>query len=324
MIAAMGETTSGDMLLQADVPCARCGYNLRTLRVDGRCPECAADVGASIWTHRRKQKHCPQAPELLSTADPRWIRQLRFGAAMSVLVFLLMFTMGLAPDWAYELKTTPRRAMLGIACTTWALSCYSAWKLAAPEPLTTRGGVPTNLAIFPILVRHGARRHLRICAALFVTAPFVAQLGPRYNKGWEIILPALVSLLAGVFASWLYYHHVSRLAWRLGSRNISIQAKVLGVLNVLIFVGALMPGLSHAEDSLSGITKMPTIIFGSPQVAISTIRSIRHGYFHWGDLVYLSLFAWAFFVAVWLLTRLYVIRRLPGNGSENTPTSSAP
>ncbi len=34
--------------ISGDLGCITCGYNLRTLHVDGRCPECGADVRASI------------------------------------------------------------------------------------------------------------------------------------------------------------------------------------------------------------------------------------------------------------------------------------
>ena len=35
---------SGSIPITADVPCVRCGYNLRTLDTGGKCPECGTDV----------------------------------------------------------------------------------------------------------------------------------------------------------------------------------------------------------------------------------------------------------------------------------------
>jgi uncharacterized repeat protein (TIGR04138 family) len=35
-------------LTNGDLPCVECGYNLRGLASDGRCPECGADVADSI------------------------------------------------------------------------------------------------------------------------------------------------------------------------------------------------------------------------------------------------------------------------------------
>jgi len=53
--------------IAVDVPCRRCGYNLRGLKPDGRCPECGTDVRVSLVT-------------LLRAADPAWVRRLAHGA----------------------------------------------------------------------------------------------------------------------------------------------------------------------------------------------------------------------------------------------------
>jgi hypothetical protein len=42
--------------VEGDVPCGRCGYNLRTLAVEGVCPECAALVGESLRLFARAQE----------------------------------------------------------------------------------------------------------------------------------------------------------------------------------------------------------------------------------------------------------------------------
>src|SRR4051812_24406743 len=52
----------------ASVPCRRCAYNLRSLSVAGRCPECGAPVGVSIHG------------DLLRYADPQWLQNLSAGA----------------------------------------------------------------------------------------------------------------------------------------------------------------------------------------------------------------------------------------------------
>ncbi len=39
-----------DRVISADLFCANCGYNLRTLRFRGRCPECGSDYNARrLW-----------------------------------------------------------------------------------------------------------------------------------------------------------------------------------------------------------------------------------------------------------------------------------
>jgi hypothetical protein len=51
-----------------DLTCALCGYNLRGLRAIGDCPECGAPVERSLL------------PNLISNADPRWLRRILLGA----------------------------------------------------------------------------------------------------------------------------------------------------------------------------------------------------------------------------------------------------
>jgi hypothetical protein len=57
------------VLLSENIPCLRCGYNLRALSKDSRCPECSTPVASSL------------NPTLLRYADPSWtsILALAFG-----------------------------------------------------------------------------------------------------------------------------------------------------------------------------------------------------------------------------------------------------
>ena len=53
-----------DGRLDQDLPCLKCGYNLRTLFDDGQCPEC----GASVHESARLAWLCQH--------DPAWLRRL--------------------------------------------------------------------------------------------------------------------------------------------------------------------------------------------------------------------------------------------------------
>ncbi|MCH8859402.1 MAG: hypothetical protein IID54_07490, partial [Proteobacteria bacterium] len=55
-----------------DVPCRRCGYNLRSLPADGKCPECGSAVAISIHGF------------YLRFAPPAWVRRLALGAKLLV------------------------------------------------------------------------------------------------------------------------------------------------------------------------------------------------------------------------------------------------
>jgi hypothetical protein len=70
-----------------DLPCAQCGYNLRTLAHASRCPECATPVAVSL------------APNPMAHADPAKLRRVRAGLLLSVASALLATTV---PAVAYR------------------------------------------------------------------------------------------------------------------------------------------------------------------------------------------------------------------------------
>jgi len=79
--SSAGETVEQDLL------CPACSYNLRGLRVGGRCPECGAPIAAELLSS-------PYAE-----ADPRWLRRVLRGVLLLQFqlapVFLVMLLSGL-------------------------------------------------------------------------------------------------------------------------------------------------------------------------------------------------------------------------------------
>src|SRR5687768_11722668 len=79
--------------LTQDVPCHRCGYNLRGLTPPGGCPECGRDLRDSIHAHRLRPKPLPPP-------DPAWARQVREGAWLAVAAFIGLLVPVFAPvEW---------------------------------------------------------------------------------------------------------------------------------------------------------------------------------------------------------------------------------
>lgn len=79
------EKTSSVETIARDIACCRCGYNLRGLGLDGRCPECGEAVEVS------------GAGRLLAVSDPKWRWRLRLGAGLhaSGLIGFLLVLMNL-------------------------------------------------------------------------------------------------------------------------------------------------------------------------------------------------------------------------------------
>ncbi len=60
-----------------DLPCISCGYNLRSLPMSGRCPECNSAIESALhhgW---------------LMFADPQWLRRLRSGVTFALWAVLV-------------------------------------------------------------------------------------------------------------------------------------------------------------------------------------------------------------------------------------------
>src|SRR3954469_9898860 len=79
----------------AEIPCQRCGYDLRAHPPDGLCPECGASV-----TEARRLAAIPLRPAWRDS-DPRWRRRMLAG--MWILVLLPLMDALKAFGWASRL-----------------------------------------------------------------------------------------------------------------------------------------------------------------------------------------------------------------------------
>jgi hypothetical protein len=76
--------------IKYDLPCPRCGYNLRGLIPDGLCPECGQAIALALREN------------LLRYADPDWVRVIRCGVSCEMgwlLLLPVMFLMGMISPW---------------------------------------------------------------------------------------------------------------------------------------------------------------------------------------------------------------------------------
>lgn len=94
-----GSGATGSSLIDSDLECIGCGYNLRTLTRDANCPECAAPVADSVDAF-------PPAFLFRRWSSIRWIRLGLLLWVLSILAWaggLIYCTMRVA--WATELWT---------------------------------------------------------------------------------------------------------------------------------------------------------------------------------------------------------------------------
>jgi hypothetical protein len=83
--ASASVAVSVDGRIAEDKLCVDCGYNLRSLKTDGRCPECGVEVAASLVGH---ELHAASLPWLRTVR--RGFVQLRAAIVLALLVGLLV------------------------------------------------------------------------------------------------------------------------------------------------------------------------------------------------------------------------------------------
>jgi hypothetical protein len=105
----------------ADTPCRKCQYNLRSLSVQGLCPECGTPVGLSVLG------------DLLRYSDPEWLHKLRTGVNL-IIAAVLFSILGavLGAILSFRLHTTLPPVMSGLM--TGVLYFLGGWFLTMPDP----------------------------------------------------------------------------------------------------------------------------------------------------------------------------------------------
>jgi hypothetical protein len=101
-----------------DVPCRKCGYNLRGLNVETRCPECGAAVGFSIQG------------DFLQFSDPIWLDTLANGARIYIYGVALMILGGMGASALFQ----QRIYYDGTQLLAFGLMTLGWWKLTEPDP----------------------------------------------------------------------------------------------------------------------------------------------------------------------------------------------
>jgi len=112
-----------------DVPCLNCSYNLRTLSLAGKCPECGQPVSISF------------RGDLLIYAPKRWLTTVTLGCRALTLGLLL-------PILCYPLLRNPlTRAPTLLSLS--ALHVFGIYLLTRPEPNSdgARAGAPLRLLL---------------------------------------------------------------------------------------------------------------------------------------------------------------------------------
>ena len=181
--------------LAEDTPCRRCGYNLRSLRESGKCPECATPVALSL------------RDDLLKFADPKWMRMVALGASLvgfaivgclvAVVVLMVILAAGIPLAWPVFLIWPPAGAVMLVG--QWLVT-----RRDPSAPLDT-GKATTGLMVRVLLIVT-----LALLFMLSGVQRWIGPLGP--------LSQTLVSLFWTVLTvAWvlLYFRHLAELCARI-------------------------------------------------------------------------------------------------------------
>jgi hypothetical protein len=187
-----------------DLPCVACGYDLRGLDVNGRCPECGVPIAETI------------GGQLLASADPLWVHRVSLGvtaAYITTLAWLGLVGWGYlarpgAPfDWIYHSLSGTAQILIHGG------DLLGVWLFTTPEPSPLRTGPVAS-----------TRRLLRT----FVVAEFALRVAPPHHPSdhWFVVSTVLGTLLPAVMAL-LFYRHLRALAERMLDVGLVSHATIL-------------------------------------------------------------------------------------------------
>jgi hypothetical protein len=234
-----------DGRVAGDVPCLQCGYNLRTLRVEGACPECGAPVIKSLDTVR------------LLFADLRWLQVMVRGLDLALLGVVLLPVMGIAAAELVNRVRLPTATIAWDSALPWLVAMSpniiigcGIWMLTRAEP-----GHHGN-------ERRKLRRTIRIAGLTScVLYPAVPIIGAPGDAAQAMFYLWCLTVTVFGFSALFYGRWLAR---RMGSEVLEGWVVVLVVIYAMLLVGAgigYTPGLFSTGGSLGFLDVLYRLFF---------------------------------------------------------------
>jgi hypothetical protein len=197
-------------VVEADIPCRKCAYNLRGLSTAGQCPECGTAVALSVGGH------------LIRYSDPQWVAGLSKGVRLILWAIILMiFTMVAGIVMGVVARISNAQLLVQVLSLGGSVLIYwGSWLLTEPDPSALGES------------EYGtARKIVRVTLLIGMVVTLLA-----FGEQVSALPPALMMILKGIaligqLASLIGYiaqlHYLERLVLRIPDPQMSARARFL-------------------------------------------------------------------------------------------------
>lgn len=229
-------------ILEQDILCIGCGYNLRGLDAAGRCPECGLAISDS--THG----------DLLAFADARWLGKLKLGTSLKLWNIVISIFGSFIVGILIGVIGAPPQFIIVAAAIGGVLGLMATFSITSQEPRIVLTEDPVTL-----------RKFIRVCAvvAMFTGLPHhmvgaaTVQGIPALDSQWFWGLLGVLAGLAGLVVFFGELKYLRTFALRARelqlARSTRILMWILGIgMLVVILVGAVVGILSGGTITAGG------------------------------------------------------------------------
>lgn len=252
-------------VISHDQPCRKCGYNLRGLATDNRCPECGTPVGFSFHG------------DLLRFCDPGWVETLHQGARTFV-IGIAVIVLGSVVGGCAGANAANRSSGAGllaqlVVLVGWGLTVFGWWRMTEPDP----SGLGED--------KYGtARQIIRISLIVAVVQQIAELIGQQLTPGSPTALGLqVVGVLFGIVSVVGFFaqlNYLKKLAQRIPDDKLSGRANFLmyalatsyglmilmGIIGVLVVWSGARPTFGSSAMLGFGVAAMiigiAVLVFG--------------------------------------------------------------
>jgi len=246
-------------VIELDLPCAQCRYNLRGLDPDSCCPECGLSIIPSLKAYRRAMWG---GREPLEESGAEWLSHQIDGVWFLLLSFAAATYVGLTNTWA-ENRMSHRVLLLCIAVLRVIFDWYGAWEIGRERPdyvrpWWRRGGW---------WLRGFVTSYSIVCLLPFNSPPPIP---------FAVAVPILIAIIGSVTAApILLYLRLRSVARRAGATiAIFLMTCSIPFMAFSSLTQIMIPayGRNAMSDSLSQTQRCPSVAYGTVNEVIDIIR----------------------------------------------------